>query len=73
MPVYHGGERRRVENGDPNTHTYGQFQVANQPNVHVFGLRQEAPGEKPHRQWEDMQTAPADTYLAIIQQYESHF
>lgn len=30
-------------------HTYGQFGVAHQPNVYVFGLwEEEVPGENPH-------------------------
>lgn len=61
--------RRRGENRGPRTHTHGQFKVANQPNVNVLGLWEEAPGEKPHRHWEDKQTAAAaDANLIKIQQ-----
>jgi len=38
-----------------HTHSYGQFRISKQPNMHVFGWWRQArvPGENPHMQYEE--------------------
>ena len=56
-PVHHRATCRQTTT-HTHIHTYVQFRATNQPDMHVFGLWEEAgvPGGHPHKHGENMQT-----------------